>query len=276
MSYTDSLLSDAPEQIIDLLKKCFSEDAWVLAYIENDHHGFEHGNKVREAVFKIFGKLTPEENRLLLAEGEKIDPNNPEIAVRVALTIAALFHDSGRLNERGEFIKTEQAEHHIIGAQKAKKFCEALGLDAVVPYVQDAVESHDFQSRALTPNMRQPQTMIGKIIQSVDQMGWFHPGSVQRTLNYNADLPFFDPNISMAERLTWKPNGKTLDAMSVLLSQLFGPRGQDRFAIQAAQVKVAKYVEELRQAILQAAEERGVKAEVNALIQAREDLEKQD
>lgn len=266
--HLECLLSGTEEQLQDVLRRCFSTSLWLEGFMESDHHGFEHGNKVREAAFKLLEELNNFENKDLVKEGVQIDPRCPKEGAKRALAIAALFHDCGRINAEGRFVKEEQGNHHLVGAERAVEFCSRLGLQREIPFVRDAVESHDFQSRAITPTMTPPKTIIGKIVQATDQMGWFHPGSLKRTLSYNADLPFFDQEISLEERRNWKPNGITRDVMCVLMAQLFGPRGEERFGVQAAREKVALYVEKLEREILKAAEERNVREPVETLIRS--------
>lgn len=251
-----------------LLKKTFKNDTWLKVFLADSHHGFIHGNQVRLAGLKLIENLSPNEKRKLLAEGKKICRLDSYKYAIVAMEIAAIFHDCGRFNNNGQVIAGEQKYHHILSAKRAKIFCNNNGLSILIPNVEQAILGHDFQSRRLTPDLNSPKNIIGKIVQSSDQLGWFHPDSIYRTLDFSKALgvPFYDPLVTIKERLAWVPMAKTGDAFTVMLSQLFGPMGKNRFGIEYARQKVEKYKKGLEQNILKIAQERGLKKEINLMI----------
>lgn len=252
------------------LKETFKGQAWLKAFLNDSHHGFTHGAQVRLACLKLISNLTPSEKRKLLQEGKEICKiNSYEYAV-TAIELAAIFHDCGRFNEDGGVVAGEQKYHQILSAKRAKIFCDYVGLSIVASDIEEAILCHDFQSKELTPNLNPPKTIIGKIVQSSDQMGWFHPNSINRTLDFNKALgaPFYDSRVTLEERLLWKPTIKAGDALTVMLSQLFGPINNERFGIEFAKNKVEKYKIDLENSIIKIAKKYNLKSEVETLIKA--------
>ncbi|MFA5131141.1 MAG: NUDIX hydrolase [Patescibacteria group bacterium] len=253
-----------------LLKKSFNDAVWLQVFLTDSHHGFKHGNQVREAALKLIANLNTAEREQLAQEGKNIYPIDSEKFATLAFELAAVFHDCGRFNEAGEVLAAEQNHHHILSAQRAAKFCETQSLDILIPYVEEAILCHDFQSAELTPALKSPQSIIGKLVQSSDQMGWFHPDSVNRTLAFNKALgaPFFDSSVSLDDRLAWTPGIKSKDSLTVMLSQLFGPTGPQRFGIESARNKVETYKIDLENSIINMAAEHNSKNEVEKIIAA--------
>jgi drug/metabolite transporter (DMT)-like permease len=257
----------------NILLKCFGNKDWLKVFLNDNHHGFIHGNQVRLACLKLINNLNSVENKELLREGMQVDEKNAMESVKLIVEIAAIFHDSGRFNEQGGVIAEEQKFHHILSAERAKIFCDKLGLNSLMPFIEDAILCHDFQSNEFTPDLYPPKNISGKIVQAADQMGWFHPDSVQRTLYYNSALgiAFYDKNTTFEERIVWKPRFIPKDAFTVMLGQLFGPTGITRFGIEYASQKVETYKKDLEKNILKIAQENNVEAEVRQQInQARE------
>ncbi|NMB48037.1 hypothetical protein GYA13_01150 [Candidatus Kuenenbacteria bacterium] len=267
----DKILSfhnHSEKQIKTLIKKIFQNENWAKAFLKDSHHGFVHGNQVRLSCLKLVDKLNPKEKSQLLKEGKRIGQDHPLEYALFSIEIAAIFHDCGRFNRDGKVVSEEQNSHHILGAKRAKIFCEHLGLSVLVPYIKEAIICHDFQSKERTPGLSAPKTIIGKIVQSADQLGWFHPDSLPRTLDYNKALgvKFFDPSISLKERLVWKPTYTPKDALTVMLYQLFGPTSKDRFGIESARQKVEGYKPELEKNIIKIAKAFKVEIEAEQLI----------
>ncbi|HRY63457.1 MAG TPA: HD domain-containing protein [Patescibacteria group bacterium] len=263
-----SFYNSSEKQIKTLIKKIFQNENWAKAFLKDSHHGFTHGNQVRLACLKLVDKLNPKEKGQLLKEGKRICQDHPLECALVSIEIAAIFHDCGRFNRDGKVVSEEQNSHHILGAKRAKIFCDYLGLSVLVPYIKEAIICHDFQSKNCSPGLNAPKTIIGKIVQSADQMGWFHPDSISRTLDFNKALGvnFFNPRISLKERLAWKPTHTPGDALTVMLYQLFGPTGKDRFGIESARQKVAGYKSELEKNIIKIAKKFKVEIEASQLI----------
>lgn len=257
----------------NILSKCFNNEDWLKAFLKDNHHGFVHGNQVRLSCLKLINNLTDTEKKELLKESEHIDRADSEKYAKLIVEIAAIFHDSGRFNERGGVVAEEQRFHHVLSANRAKIFCVSLGLDKLIPFVEDAILCHDFQSAELTPDLKPPKNISGKIVQASDQMGWFHPDSVNRTLDYNnaVGAPFYNQNTTFKERMAWSPKSIAKDAFTVMLCQLFGPTGTDRFGIEYARLKVETYKKDLENSILKMAKEYDLEEEVKQQInQARE------
>ncbi len=261
-------IEDYENKFKNLLTKTFENEAWLNAFLNDNHHGFLHGNQVRLSALKLIDNLNPVEKARLLQEGQEISEANPEQYAKLAVEISAIFHDSGRFNKDGAVLASEQADHQILSAQRAEMFCVDNKLADINTSISEAILCHDFQSKELTPDLQAPQTIIGQIVQSADQMGWFHPDSINRTLSYNEALgvPFYNPKINLADRLKWKPGTSSGDALTVMLSQLFGPTGEDRFGIEYAQQKVEKYKIGLKKNILKIADKYNVQNEVQVLI----------
>ncbi|MDP2922365.1 MAG: HD domain-containing protein [Candidatus Omnitrophota bacterium] len=252
----------------NLLRKTFKDEYWLKVFLKDSHHGFIHGNQVRLACLKLIGKLTPGEKEKLLQAGKKICKINSHQYAVSAVEIAAIFHDCGRFNEGGQVVAEEQKYHHILSAKRAKIFCDDTSLNIIVPDVEEAILGHDFQSYELTPDLSPPKTIIGKIVQSSDQMGWFHPDSISRTLDFNKALgiSFYNPEVTLKERLRWTPGIEARDALTVMLSQLFGPTDIKRFGIEFAAKKVEIYKIGLKNNIIKIAEKHNLKNEVETLI----------
>jgi len=251
-----------------LLTSSFEKEAWLNAFINDSHHGFIHGNQVRQASLKLMENLSPAEREELTREGNDISNTDSEKCAKLATEIAAIFHDSGRFNKQGEVIAEEQYAHHILSAERAELFCEKLELTALIPYVKEAILCHDFQSEESTPELKSPKSIIGKLVQSSDQLGWFHPDSINRTLNYNnaVGIPFYKESLTTKERMDWQPGTISKDALTVMLRQLFGPTGPERFGINFAQEKVEKYKQELEEKILEIAKQYNLADEVKEAI----------
>lgn len=241
--------------IANLLKNVFQDKKWLESFFRETHHGLEHGNQVKLACLKFIEKLNASEKQELILAGEKIDLACAWESALTATAIAAVFHDSGRINDDGAIIGIEQVRHHFVSAERAETFCLVYNLHHLTPYVADAVLSHDFQNPNLTPHLNPPQTIIGKIVQSADQVGWFHPGSVYRTMNFckSMGVPMYDPTLTLDERLAWVPsNTEREDALTVVLNQLFGPTDEQRFGIECARQKIETYKADMEQSILKA------------------------
>lgn len=264
---------DWEREFKNILSKCFNNEDWLKAFLKDDHHGFVHGNQVRLSCLKLINNLTDTEKRELLIEGTLIDDIDSEKYVKLIIEISAIFHDSGRFNEQGMVVANEQKFHHVLSAERAKIFCDKLGLNNLIPFVEDAILCHDFQSAKFTPDLKSPKNMSGKIVQASDQMGWFHPDSIKRTLDYNKalGLPFYDKNTTFEERINWSPGRVSKDAFTVMLCQLFGPTGQDRFGTEYARLKIETYKKDLENSILKIAIENDLEEEVRQQInQARQ------
>lgn len=255
-------------KLINLLNVTFKDAIWLKPFLNDSHHGLKHGDQVRLACLKILQNLNTAEKEELIIEGSGISKEDPDKYARVAIEIAALFHDCGRFNEKGEVIFNEQKNHHIVSLKRAELFCEDMDLNIINPYLRDAIISHDFQSKELTPDLEPPKTLIGKIVQSADQLGWFHPDSINRTLDYNKALgvSFYNPNLTLMERLSWKPGIQPKDALTVMLSQLFGPVDSNRFGVEFARNKVNTYKLDLEKGIMKIAEEYNFKNEVKKIL----------
>ncbi len=241
--------------IADLLKNVFDDKKWLESFFRETHHGLEHGNQVKTACLKFIEKLNDSEKQELVLAGEKIDPLRAWESALTATAVAAVFHDSGRINNDGLILGPDQIRHHIVSAERAETFCSVHDLQHLTPFVSDAVLSHDFQNPNLTPHLHPPQTIIGKIVQSADQVGWFHPGSVYRTMNFckSMGVPMYDPTLSLQERFDWVPaNTEREDALTVVLNQLFGPTDEQRFGIECARQKIETYKVDMEQSILKA------------------------
>lgn len=268
MNIITKLYNFKEREFKNLLKEIFKDDIWLKVFLNDSHHGFVHGNQVRAACLKLVKELNPREKEQLLQEGKKICQTNSHKYAIIAMSIAAIFHDCGRFNERGQVIAKEQKYHHVLSAKRARIFCDRIGLNIIALNVEGAILSHDFQSQKLTPDLYPPKTIIGKIVQSSDQMGWFHPNSVHRTLEFNRVLgfPFYNPKVKMKERLKWTPTTKSGDALTVMLSQLFGPTDKKRFGIEFAKNKVEKYKIGLEKNIIKIAQKHNLKNEVESVI----------
>lgn len=243
------------EDISVLLKNNFQDRKWLEPFFRETHHGLEHGNQVKTACLKIIEKLNESEKQELLSLGTIINQEKPWESALNATAIAAVFHDCGRFNNDGLIIGPEQTRHHILSAERAEEFCLRIDFGSSIHFVKDAVLGHDFQNQTLTPHLNPPQTLIGKIVQSADQMGWFHPGSVYRTMNFckSIGVPMYDPTLTLQERLDWVPsNTEREDALTVVLNQLFGPTGKERFGIEYARQKIETYRQDMEQSILKA------------------------
>ena len=253
----------------NMLKTVFQDKKWLEAYFRETHHGLEHGNHVKSTCSQLIENLNESEREELLAAGTAIDPVCPWESALTATAIAAIFHDSGRFNNDGKIIGSEQENHHNLSAERAHEFCLIFDLHPHAPYVRDAILSHDFQNPQLTSHLNPPQTIVGKIVQSADQIGWFHPGSVYRTMNFckSMGVPLYDPTMSLQERLDWVPTiTDREDALTVVLNQLFGPTDGQRFGIENARQIIETYKSDMEQSILKAFGDIGCGDEAKLLI----------
>lgn len=251
----------------DLIWETFPGEKWVEVFLADTHHGFTHGDQVRAAGRKLLENLTVSEEEALSKELSGASGGDELNWAVVIVSISSVFHDCGRFDDQGIFNIKEQKFHHVVSARRAKHFCDFLNMSPVFPLVEEAILCHDFQSREMTPYLDTPSTIVGKIVQSADQMGWFHPDSLSRTLDYNVVLgnPFFDEKLSLDDRLKWTPGENSKDALTVMLKQLFGPTGIDRFGIEYARKKVHRYKEELERNILKVAGQYNQAAEAREL-----------
>lgn len=256
------------KKVNNLIKDTFKKEKWLRVFLNDNHHGYLHGNQVRMSCLKLEENLNPREKEKLLKEGEKINKKDPHKYAVIAIEIAAIFHDCGRFNEEGMVVFEEQKNHYVLSANRAEKFCNYLGLNMLAKSVKEAIFCHDYQSKKITPHLNTPKTITGKIVQSADQMGWFHPESVYRTLAFNKalGLPFYDPNTTLEERLMWRTGNKNNDSVTVMLNQLFGPISNERFGIEYARKKVENYKIDLEKNIIKIAQKDKLKNEIKTLI----------
>ncbi|MBT7903085.1 hypothetical protein HN587_04410 [Candidatus Woesearchaeota archaeon] len=261
----DSVLEQA-------LKECFESVPWVGAFFQSEHHGFKHGIVVKDRSVDLIKNLSESEREEFVGDGLSINPAQPLIAATVATKLAALFHDSGRFNEFGLVVPSEQNNHQVISSIRAKQFATYFNLAEYDPLMTSAILSHDYQSPTLTPHLNPPSSLVGKIVQASDQMGWFHPNSVYRTLAYNQEIgvPFYVGDTSLQDRLKWIPSGSSPDVVTVLLFQLFSPKTSERFGIVAAQKKVLSYSAKLKENIVGLATDFGCGKKVLDLIKIYE------
>lgn len=258
------------ELIKSELGRHFGNKNWLNIFFEDKHHGFLHASQVREGVVSLSKKLTSEEMKKILEEGVNISVEKPfESAIAVA-EIAAVFHDCGRFNNEGELKREEQKNHYIYSYDRAEILAKELGFEInTINFLKDAIYCHDYQNKKITPHLDFPKTIIGKLVQSSDQLGWFHPGSVHRTMEYGKQFnrPFYDSNTSFEERINWKNEGVSgNDCLTVMLAQLYGPRDEKRFGIKAARDKIEKHRPLLKENILEIAREYNVEKDVKDLI----------
>lgn len=248
------------------IKKVFGSAPWVKTFLSSDHHGIAHGEQIRIQCLKLIEELTPSEKKQLIKEGKTINSEDPFTAAKIAVAIAAVFHDAGRYGNNGKMAKN-QMFHHCLSAKRVKKFCLKMGISEFLPLTLEAVLCHDYQSKKVTPYLQPPQSMIGKIVQAVDQIRWFHPDCVYRTLDFNNSIgiPFYDPQVTMEQRLNWQP-GIHSDAVTVLMNQLFGPTGRDRFAITVLRHHLFENREKLETEILKVSRQFGLEETIKKII----------
>jgi hypothetical protein len=255
---------------VDTLRMVFDDARWVYEFLkrENDHHGLVHAEEVRLRGLKLIPGMEDHEKKDLLAEGRLIYKKNPIVGAVVAVEFGARFHDCGRFDDAGNSCGDNQLAHPFIGAERVKYFCEELGLTSLVDFVYGAVLSHDYQNPKLTPAFTPPTSMIGRIVQSADQLGWFHPDSLERTIGYGKDegRPFFDKNLDLYDRMKWLPQTRGPDDMTVLLTQIYGYSGDSRFSISSARKKIAEYRDQLKSRVLDMAHMKGVLPQVEELM----------
>jgi hypothetical protein len=215
---------------------------------------------------ELIDHLTPLERKRLIREGRTINQEDPLTAVKIAIGVAAIFHDAGRYGNNGKMAKN-QMYHYLLSAKRAKRFCLKIGCSELLPLVTDAVIGHDYQSKKVTPYLQPPKSMVGKMVQGVDQIRWFHPDCVYRTIDFNNSIgvPFFDSKVTMKQRLDWQP-GIHSDAVAVLMNQLFGPTGRDRFAIAALRQRLFENREKLEAEILKVSRKLNLESEVEKII----------
>jgi HD superfamily phosphodiesterase len=264
------------EQLASAMRNVFCKTLWLEPFLNSKHHGIEHGDMVRLGALKLIEQLTPEERAALIKEGEEIDSENPLASASAIAEIASFLHDCGRYDDNGDFLVEKQINHPFISAERAATFCMAFGFSNALKFMEDAVKSHDFHSKTHTPYYTAPKTMIGRLVQSSDQMGWFHPGAIKRTIAFSRDCErqFFDRKIPIQERTKFNSplSYDNCDVVTVLLVQLYGYCGEERLGIAAARKKVEKYKKELREEIIQLAQEKGVGEEVREIIERCEEV----
>ena len=266
----------ADEQFLrEVVRDVFPGDVWVDAFLGEETLGFLHGYRVWLGSQKLLDKLTEEERERLILEARAFDGVDPLKSAGAVVEICSLLHDCGRFDDRGNQTEESNKIHHVIGADRAIAFCKNLGLYGIQGYVDDTIQCHDFQSPRDTPSLSPPSYMIGSVVQASDQMGWMHPGSVERTVQYSlvVDRPIFDPSVDIEDRIGWQPFvGDALDAITVLLKQLYGNTGPDRFGVEAARKKVESYRPQIRAGIVALAEREGFRPELDEIMQVYDHL----
>ena len=259
----------------EVIRDVFLNGVWVNAFLEEETHGYIHGDRVRNGSLKLLENLTDDERARLIREASNFDGQDPLRSASAVVEICSLLHDCGRFDDKGNQTEDSNKIHHITGAERAIHFCAALNLDQILPYVEDTILCHDFQSPDDTPSLDAPSYMIGRIVQASDQMGWMHPGSVDRTVKYSVvvDRPIFDPSVPLNDRIGWQPFvDDALDALTVLLKQLYGNTGPDRFGVEAAKIKVDGYRSQMRAGIQALADREGFRSELDELMQVYDQL----
>jgi HD superfamily phosphodiesterase len=254
------------------ISEVFAEAKWVEAFLNEDHHGVKHGDQVRIGCNKLIGKFTDPEKEEFIEEGKAINKEHPFESAQAVTQLAAVFHDCGRFNDKGEVIGEEQKFHNVLSSKRAVQFCERIHEENAIPFIADATISHDYQNKKLTSHLDAPKTIIGKVVQASDQLGWFHPGSVHRTIEYSKAIgvEFLNKDLDIQKRIDWTPcvhDANDEDAITVLLHQLFGPTDAERFGIAAAQETIQKNKKLLKENILKESRARGCEKEVLELIE---------
>jgi len=250
---------------------------WLDAFAYDASHGVEHGLNTLHLANELVDNLNPEEFARLKAESEKI--NSGGASVDAVVQIGAFLHDCGRFADngngptgRGLFAKEVQRYHPEIGAARAVDFFARAGFFSAIPYIHDAVISHEFQNERLTPHYIPGRTFIGDIVRAADQLGWLLPESFDRTLRYNNDIgqPFYSPSASMEERLEWTSSKPSSDSLTVMLCQTFGPTDERRFGTEYSRILATEYQSRLKGRLLDFARERGLSKEVSGIVEEYE------
>ena len=254
--------------IKEKIKNVFPNKKWIESFLSSSHHGFNHANKVRKRSLDIVQNLNKKEKNKLKKEGKTLSKNNYLKNAVSVIEIASIFHDCGRFNKNGNITKKNQEKHHTTGTKRAIEFLQKTNNKKANVFAKDAIMHHDFQSEKLTPKIGPPKTMIGKVLQASDQIGWFTPDSLKRTIEYNESLnnPFFDQSISFKERLNYSPNKKAPDTFTAILGQLMGPCNKERFQINYALKRAKYYRKKLKQNIINLANEKKLGKQAKSMI----------
>ena len=254
--------------IRDLLKTHFSGNVWFEGYLETDHHGFAHGYDTAQIATRF--DLTGRERDQLRREGMEINDEYPFLSAMGVVVLSSVLHDCGRFDDKGKCPPEQNPVHPEVGADRAELFCQQIGLEDEIYHIRHAIERHDYQSESTTPNFQSPETMIGKMVQAADQSLWFNPDvAIERTNGYSSGIgkPFFDPALTIEQRLNWQSSdSSSVDSMTVLLRQIFGSRGRQRFGIIDARRLVDRNQPRLIGKIIEEAREREIEIEVRDLI----------
>ncbi len=256
-------------QIAKLIRTSFHGEGWVPVFLNDTHHGLTHGNQVRMGSLKLINKLLPDEKRKLLTEGKIISQKNYFKNAVALVEIISTLHDCGRFNYNGVIIESEQIKHQNRSADRINKLFKTHAIKLCKKLINDATLSHDFQNRIQTPHLKPPKTIVGKIVQSSDQLGWFHPRSIYRTLDYTKllGIPFYNPKTRLLQRLRWSQGKRSPDTLTVLMAQLFGTANKKRFGIEAARKKVRIYTKSLKSNIVELAKNHGAEKETKKIIE---------
>ncbi len=124
---------------------------------KNDIHGYAHVERVYNTCVKIGKKLNANLN---------------------VLKIAALLHDTGRIDEEEDTLKRNHAE---ISAEKAKKFLTSINFNLAqedCDNIIHAIRTHSFS------NNISPQTLEAKILSDSDKLDAIGAIGIFRTIGF--------------------------------------------------------------------------------------------
>ena len=203
------------------IREVFAGEKWLVPFMESGHHGPAHGHQVFNDAKKLLENLTPQEQEQL--RNEEIQHFKATVSsgassqTMAGCRIAAFLHDSGRINNQGEFSRDEQENHPFLSAERAEYFCRQLEIPELISLVVEATERHDFQSEKFTPAYSPPESILAQVIQVADQSLWFDPNSIHRTLKFGTEhkQAFFNHKVSLVQRKNWVSGTTPPDTFTV-------------------------------------------------------------
>lgn len=170
----------------ELFRKLFKDNEYLRNFIENDDHGLAHCYNVYKTASNLLSTLSEEEQA-------RVNKETMEIMV--------LFHDIGRFHHP----KCDR-RHQKCGMAQVRMYAQKTGMDEETRRkIIDLVKYHDFMSKDLDPNQREPYSIEWQIVRLADKMSVDPIAELRRYWDYGKRIgsTLLDETISMDDRLNF-------------------------------------------------------------------------
>ncbi|MDD2565486.1 MAG: HD domain-containing protein [Candidatus Gracilibacteria bacterium] len=166
------------------LEEIFIDNEYLRDYIENADHGLVHSENVYKKALEIYDEFNLEEQSNINLE---------------LIEMMSVFHDIGRFHH-----KKCDKKHQKCGMAQVKMYAKKTNMNTEdVSKLSDFVKYHDYMSKDLDPNQKEPYSIEGQIARVADKMSVDPVSELRRYWDYGKRIgaTLFNTEISMGERL---------------------------------------------------------------------------